>query len=988
MGLILAASMLLGVLSITVNGQQTVCPVLPAFTMAATRLANQANNPNQYFVIGGMFDVSEKGDNAFTCNASMSDAGFLNMVAFFWGINKYFDTIMLNKPMRVGAVAFDNCKRYEQTIENMYDYAQCRININDMAKENLVAYVGPYENVDAERTGTLAADLGITIFSPNADSMSLTAKDQRTLLKMRPSFMFDLQGIVAFLKNVNAGFVIILYTSDDPYWKAAYEELTRQIHSSSTATMPLCIQYTADMSTSLTNTTVDNLKTKVSVKYIVPLMPKSKLSDLMTEINNRRIGTLSNFIFILTSRIGRDRQLLEGQSALANNTIIIDLAEPADFSGLMSEFNSFLLRLSTNDTTPGLFDGVGKTWITNYLQKKRPPVLTANTYEVPSPVKYSVYYTLSSVRAVIEGMDSAFSQCGGGYQFCGAYRNQDTKSISKFTAMKKLSQYMSNSGDLLYSNIKYTVYMFINMNDLSSTITFQPIGNIIVDNNGIVSIVEDLKTGTYGNLFGSPSCPNPGQGQCCEVMTTTVPMTTAMPGGNTSSAVQTTPSKYSQVKYPVGQVITGAFSEDERGDNEYGTRFDRGQKWIIALGVLAGLGILCVIVFEIYILYKLLGTPTGSRWRTMWLGQLLLFGIFLCYLVLFAYLPIPTKATCGITRFGVGVSYAFCFAVLLVKLMVILTSKPNDVLLPGDVETPNYLKGTYQFLMFIFAVGVQVVIDIQWLITVPPEAIKVISNSGEKVWICNHYTWEAGSMPDMMSAFVRTEFENHLMSLIYIMVMILITTVLALMSHGIITNHRESIFIGIASGFTIPIWLAWGLVGGLNRDHDYAHEFADACIAFGLLITASLILFSMFLPKVRHLVNMGIEGIYLEDDRETIYGGSVILAPPSYRSKGSGSVIVLNNPGMYSEPVVINGDPMATHLKHPGSVYSVPANYMKHPDSMYGGSTRVLRVTDDLRGRYPQKRSQSEVAYGASRRPRSHKGTLPRSRSQTNLGAL
>ena len=57
-------------------------------------------------------------------------------------------------------------------------------------------------------------------------------------------------------------------------------------------------------------------------------------------------------------------------------------------------------------------------------------------------------------------------------------------------------------------------------------------------------------------------------------------------------------------------------------------------------GVLAGLGILAVIIFEIYILYKLLGTHMGQKWRTMWLGQLLLFGIFLCYLTLFAYLPV------------------------------------------------------------------------------------------------------------------------------------------------------------------------------------------------------------------------------------------------------------------------------------------------------------------------------------------------------------
>ena len=98
----------------------------------------------------------------------------------------------------------------------------------------------------------------------------------------------------------------------------------------------------------------------------------------------------------------------------------------------------------------------------------------------------------------------------------------------------------------------------------------------------------------------------------------------------------------------------------------------------------------------------------------------------------------------------------------------------------------------------------QVVIDTQWLITVPPEAVKVTSNGGQEVWVCNHYTFKAsgsfGAMTDM-SSFVRNEFENHVLSLIYIMVLIIITTLLALNAHGIITNHRESVFIGIASGF-------------------------------------------------------------------------------------------------------------------------------------------------------------------------------------------
>jgi hypothetical protein len=86
----------------------------------------------------------------------------------------------------------------------------------------------------------------------------------------------------------------------------------------------------------------------------------------------------------------------------------------------------------------------------------------------------------------------------------------------------------------------------------------------------------------------------------------------------------------------------------------FALRFEIGGRWIIALGVLAGIGLLAVFVFEIYILYKLMGTKTGRQWRTLWLGQLLLFGIFMSYLTLFAYLPIPTDVTCGLTRFGVS----------------------------------------------------------------------------------------------------------------------------------------------------------------------------------------------------------------------------------------------------------------------------------------------------------------------------------------------
>ncbi|CAL1543924.1 unnamed protein product [Lymnaea stagnalis] len=949
------------------------------FTSAVTSQPSFAE-VNKYFVIGGLFDVHEKGSTSDLCSSKVSTQGLLNLLAFFWGVNQ-FSTLLDTTRVSVGAVAFDNCMRPELSLEHLLSYSRCDIHIQGMEASNLVAYVGPYTNEDALRTGAIASDIGITLISPTANTMELNSANQKTLLRLSPPFSYDLKAIVEFLKNVKSGYVMIVYAGDDAFWKAAFNELTTQMDKS------ICIQFTADLSKTTMNQLVNDLAVRLKSKYIVPLMSQSSLDELMTNIFNRS-DVSSKFVFILNSVIGRDLQFLKSKSYVASNAIIIDQYDDptsADWSSFSNYIDSVRSNISFAKNIPS-------TW----LASSNLPNLTA----ISSTMKRSITRTLFSVKNVIKGLDTlmrAGCATGTNYQFCDAYRSQNSKKDSIYPGIKNAFNMFTDLGELSYQNINYTYYQFLNRNDGGQ---IQPIGSFSFNNQGVLTptFTENLMDVKYENAYSGPVCPLPYQNLCCEVPTTIAPPTTTpIVATGTTAAVTGSNGKSSvtKVEYPTEQAITGAFSDQSRDSKEYGTRFDLGHKWIIALGVLAGLGILCVIIFEIYILYKLLGTSMGRQWRTMWLGQLLLFGLFLCYLVLFAYLPIPTKATCGITRFGVGVSYAFCFAVLLVKLMVILTSKSSDLILPGELASPNYLKGIYQFLLFIFAVGVQIVIDIQWLITVPPEAIKVTSNNKDHVWICNHYTWEAGSGPFDMKSFVRTNFDNHLMSLIYIMVMILITTILSLNAHGIITNHRESIFIGIAAGFSIPIWLAWGLVGGLNKDHEYSEEFGDACVAFGLLITATLILFSMFLPKVRQLVNMGVEGIYLEDDRETIYGGSVIMAPSSYHGgKGPSSVIFVNNSGIYSEPVMLgNGDPskpgVATHLKHPGStVYSLPPTYLKKAESAYGGSTRVLKITDDLRGRYPHKRTQSEIAFGSSGRPRSTKGTLPRSRSQTNLGAL
>ena len=95
----------------------------------------------------------------------------------------------------------------------------------------------------------------------------------------------------------------------------------------------------------------------------------------------------------------------------------------------------------------------------------------------------------------------------------------------------------------------------------------------------------------------------------------------------------------------------------------------------------------------------------------------------------------------------------------------------------------------------------------------------------------------------------------------------------------------------------------------------------------------------------------------------------------------------------HSDPVLLsNGDP--NHLKHPGSMYSghsAPV-YTKRPEQPYG--SKSLKLTNDLSGKYPgvqeKRRPQSEVGYmyRKSRSESGGTGTLRKTRSQTDLGAL
>ncbi|KAL9907872.1 uncharacterized protein ACN427_003804 isoform 1-T1 [Glossina fuscipes fuscipes] len=301
----------------------------------------------------------------------------------------------------------------------------------------------------------------------------------------------------------------------------------------------------------------------------------------------------------------------------------------------------------------------------------------------------------------------------------------------------------------------------------------------------------------------------------------------------------------------------------------------RKEPWVVPVLVLAALTMFMMVAFEIFVLFK--AWRTSPSRRHVFLGQMLLLGLFACAGLGALITAQPSLLSCGTVRFGVGVAYALVFAALLVKCVFLIS-------LNGGV----YLPAPYLGLLLLFAVLIQVVIGTQWLITQPPEiytqSVPAVSSSMLASTMASHS--ERSSSPHFTSVFhnaannvdvyarvsstgtvliplCKTQYSELLFSLIYIIFLIIFVAVLAIKSRGIRDNYREAPYIGLAIGGAIPIWLGWMLCGLA-----VAERHKDACIAFGLVATSATVFLVMFMPKGRQLAAMGKEGLYVEDRDE------------------------------------------------------------------------------------------------------------------------
>ena len=260
--------------------------------------------------------------------------------------------------------------------------------------------------------------------------------------------------------------------------------------------------------------------------------------------------------------------------------------------------------------------------------------------------------------------------------------------------------------------------------------------------------------------------------------------------------------------------------------------------WVIPVLAAAGSIILIMVIFEIYLISQTVKSSPSRR--HLFLGQMLLLGLLASAGMSVVYTLNPTHLTCAMERLGTGLAYTLVYSTLLVKLVFLIS-----------LNSGVYLPATYQSLLLCFAILIQLVIGVQWLVTSPPHIVEThhLEDTEEIVFSCS------------------IGFQQQLLGLLYVVFLILVVMVLALKSRGVRENYREAMYVALVMGFSVAIWVVW-VVAGLIVPTSYQ----DVCSACGLIATTSITFVIMFLPRGRQLSAMGREGVYAED-RTDVYGG-------------------------------------------------------------------------------------------------------------------
>ena len=263
-----------------------------------------------------------------------------------------------------------------------------------------------------------------------------------------------------------------------------------------------------------------------------------------------------------------------------------------------------------------------------------------------------------------------------------------------------------------------------------------------------------------------------------------------------------------------------AMSSGKRGQRDLHVSYI-GAIWLTVVLTIAGIGVIVCFAVIIYIIYK---KVTKSVENGTVMGVLLLLGIALLYASTITFAAPPNEASCGLRIFLVAFAYTFCYGVILLKAMNLRSVRILGI--GGEVSRLN------EYLSLIFIVAVQGTLSVQWWLYHPP--LVTITKANQDIL--------------KMCTYTKLDYAQIL---VYPLVVLLISAIYSITVRQMKQNCHEIKFLLIACWLCIVSSFTWYLVLVVGSE-----KVREPTICVGALVSATLMLVAIFLPKVHLLATM------------------------------------------------------------------------------------------------------------------------------------
>ncbi|XP_074641004.1 uncharacterized protein LOC141898799 [Tubulanus polymorphus] len=759
----------------------------------------------------GFFNVHESGNNYLKCGPMRVTYGFQGMLAFFYAIdiiNKNYIS-RFQSTIKVAGLAIDECMSEDRLRQDLFTYLDGRGLCHYAPYTELirpwtaVAYL-TMTSSESIIAGKYFTDRKLVQISPIATSTTLSNKKKFPyFLRISPPDNLQAEAIASILRLYDWGLFMGINTDND-YGNGGMDAL-RDIANKPNSTLCFGKRKILPLSATLDDAK-DALRSLDSLTHakVVVLFTSVHQNRLILQAC-RELNLFGRFVWIGSDSWSTDYNIIRGLEEIARGAITLQV-----HSHVVNGFISWLRELTFTNRK-----GIPTDWFEEYWQhihkcRLENSIVVQRQYNRActrneSMKNVSIGEDPRTLRLIIATFMAAK----------GVTNIPECLGLEADYCLWRVKREIKHA--LIYNSINYAQWQVLPDDLKSESFNFR----FTEDGHGDIGyVVNNLR---YEPTTNTHKYIPVGRWLKGLTMSRSGSFEGYTQGGDRLKEI---PSSVCPEKIDCGCPGTAGRAQRFVHVKPAAGKADNFRSvWGVIVTIATVLGFL--FTFGLFLYFLFFYPKTGG---TTCLGYFLLFGIMFVYAVTLAFVFNPCPTVCCIRQFCLGVSYAICFASMLVKAMNTWRVDSYD-----DFSEASYKRFSKPTGLFLIALGiafVQVIIAIEWL---------TLRHPGSEMVVYMGQYWSRCMPSDFHN-------EEMLLSIVYVMFLLVLTFIFSALTWRSDENNRESRWILVTCCFVAGIWVLWTIVSTRAQ-----MKYRDGAIAIGNLFSATVMVLCIFIRKIYYL---------------------------------------------------------------------------------------------------------------------------------------